>query len=153
MNNKRDEAVKHAGRILKRLDVFSWNEPATSRQRELEATIAALETILSEAKQTLSSIELVCAAILPRLKKARPAKEKHGRRKEDFLLRNQVIVEAVAAVHQQYGYPPYGNPGSPSKDQVTAFSIVAEALRRRGINTGVQGVRKVWGESRKKSRK
>ncbi|MBI1189017.1 MAG: hypothetical protein GC206_17055 [Alphaproteobacteria bacterium] len=60
-----------------------------------------------------------------------------GRQVSDKFLRDIVIVSAVMIVSEQFDMPPTGR-------NISASSVVAEALSRMNLPIGYKGVAKIW---------
>lgn len=133
-----EEAIKTATYFLGRLiaDVTSWDEQgsdAGSPKRELQHAIALIECVLNAAADDIPGIEIARKAAIPIFKRARPpAAKKRGAHSLSW--RNQLIIEAIRQVCARHNLKPTRNPGSRDEDHdPSGCSIVAEALRRRGI--------------------
>jgi hypothetical protein len=136
-------ATEEARRLLLRLHIHSWNEPAFSRVREHQVAIEALEIILSETKQALSAIEQLLKIIIPALKQTRPAiEEGRGQSHKLFEPRDQLIVKALTTICLNFDL-----------SQEAGRPIIAEALRQNGIDLDEDGIKTVCERFRKRAKK
>jgi hypothetical protein len=146
-----EKAIKTAtyflGRVI--IDVASWDEQGTdagSPKRELQHAITLIERVLDdEAADGIPCIEIARKAAIPILKRARPpAGRKSGAHSLSW--RNQWIIEAIRAVCAQHNLKPTRSPASRDEGHdPSACSIVAEALRRRGVKLSEKRVTdEIW---------
>jgi len=155
-----EEAIKTATYFLGRViaDITSWDEHGTdagSPKRELQHAIGLVECALSESDKSdifqfcylgpSPFIELARKAAIPILKRARPpVGSKSGAHSLSW--RDQLIIEAIRAVCFRHNLKPTRNPGSRDKEHdPSGCSVVAEALRRRGIKLGEKRITdEIW---------
>jgi hypothetical protein len=146
-----EEAIKTApyflGRFIK--EVTSWDEQGTdagSPKRELQHAIALIECVLGDkAADGIPGIKIARKAAIPILKRARPpAGRKPGAHSLSW--RDQLIIEAIRAVCARHNLKPTRNPGSRDEEHdPSGCSVVAEALRRRGVKLGEKRItEKIW---------
>jgi hypothetical protein len=151
-----EEAIKTADYFLGPFigDVTSWNEygsDAGNPRRELQHAIALVECALSDKSAAdifqfcylgpSPFIELARKAAIPILKRARPAAGRNS-----LSWRDQLIAKIIEAVCSRHNLKPTRNAGSrDTEHDPSGCSVVAEALRRRGIKLGEKRItNEIW---------
>jgi len=146
-----EEAIETATYFLGRFiaDITSWDEHGTDAgnpKRELRHAIAFIECVLSdEAADVIPGIRIARKAAIPILKRARPAAGSEPG-PHSLSWRDQLIIEAIRAVCARHNLKPTRGPGSRDEEHdPSGCSVVAEALRRRGIKLGEKRITdEIW---------